>query len=204
MIFKLYRRYRNEDNGIAAIEFALILPVMLLLMMGLYDLGNALIVNQKMTAAAHMIGDLISRETEVDTATMNDIIGGGRLAIAPYDDIPFGYDITSVEFDADENPEVLWRVADNMTSNSVNINSTAGLSPEGEGVVIVTVAYEYAPMFAEAVLGTIEMRETSFLRGRKSAVILCTDCEDYNPEDFEGNEGELDDGSDGNEGSEIE
>jgi hypothetical protein len=122
------------------------------------------------------MGDLVSRYEFVDTALVQDIVAGGRLALDPYDNTPFGYDIVSVEFDADGDPVVLWRFTDNMDENEDAVEDSIGLGTEGEGVVIVSVVYAYQPFFTDFVIDQFDMTEVAFLKGRKSPTVQCTDC----------------------------
>ena len=50
------------------------------------------------------------------------------------------------------------------------------LGENGDGVIVVSVVYEYVPFFTNFIVDEIDMTETAFLRGRKSAILGCTDC----------------------------
>lgn len=170
-------RYARDESGVSIIEFAILFPVLLSMLMAVYDLGQGIIVNQKTVAASQVIGDLITRYETVDTALIADIVNAGELSLAPYSIATFGYDIISVEFDEDGDPIVLWRVSENMEENEDAPERTIGLGEEGEGVVMVSIVYEYIPFFSTFVVDSIQMTEQSFLRGRKSVTVPCTDCE---------------------------
>lgn len=169
-------RYVQDERGLSLVEMAVLFPVLLSMMMAVYDLGQGIVVNQKTIAASQVIADLITRPETVDTATIADIVNAGELALAPYSTTAFGYDIASVIFDEDADPVVLWRVTENMDSSDSAIDSTFGLGEEGEGVVVVSVTYEYIPYFSSFIIDRFDMTERAFLRGRKSAIITCTDC----------------------------
>lgn len=170
-------RFINEEKGMSLTETAILFPILLSMMMAVYDLGQGVVVNQKTVAASQVIADLITRNEIVDMAAITDVINAGELALAPYPvNDTFGYDIASVEFDADGDPVILWRVTENMGQEDDAINSTIGLGVEGEGVVVVSVVYNYEPFFSNFVVDEIRMNELAFLRGRKSLTVPCTDC----------------------------
>tara|TARA_B100000508_G_scaffold8106_1_gene5914 strand:+ start:623 stop:1186 length:564 start_codon:yes stop_codon:yes gene_type:complete len=175
--FSLYR-YWAEEKAVAALEVAILFPVLLSLMMAVYDLGQGVVVNQKTISASQIIGDLIARNEIVDQALVEDIAIAGQMALSPYVDNgdDFGYDIISIQFDEDDEPEELWRVTNNMTADDGLIDRADGLGEDGEGVIIVSVVTQYTPFFTDFILDQIDMTEVSFLRGRKSSVISCTDC----------------------------
>ena len=175
-MINLLKKYWKNEEGLSFMETAILFPVLLSLMMAVYDLGQGVIVNQKTVSASQIIADLVTRQEFVDQAVVLDIVNAGEMAFAPYSALPFGYDIASVEFDEDADPIVLWRMSDNMNESDQAIDSTAGLGEEGEGVVVVSVQYSYQPYFSNFVVEQFDMTERAFLRGRKSAVVHCSDC----------------------------
>lgn len=171
-----HNTYGADESGVSAVEMAILFPILLSMLMAVYDLGQGVVINQKTVAASQIIADLVTRNEVVDTTMINDIVNAGELAFEPYNATNFGYDIASIEFDADNDPVILWRVTENMDPADAAINSTAGLGAEGEGVVVVSVNYTYTPLFSDFVVDTFNMNERAFLRGRKSETVICTDC----------------------------
>lgn len=169
-------RWANEEHGVAAIETVMLFPILISLLLGCYDIGRGINVNQKTIAAAQIIGDLIARDRSVTFSSLQEIITAGRLAFDPYPSDTFGYDIVSVQFDEDGDPVVLWRVTQNAPENDTAVESSTALGGPGEGVVIVTAVYNYRPYFVNFVVDEINMQEVAFLRGRRSATVACEDC----------------------------
>lgn len=168
----------KDNRGVAFIESALLLPMMLTLLFGLYDLGQAIIINQKVTAAAHMASDLITRQSAVDNTDINDAYGAAQMVIDPYDRTALGIDITGIQYDEDDIPQEMWRETRNMTQN-INIpDDASGLGINGEGVVAVTVTYDYRPFFTQSIIGAFNMSETAYMRGRRSSFVRFIDEED--------------------------
>lgn len=171
-------RYWAEEKAVAAVETAILFPVLISLMMAVYDLGQGVVVNQKTISASQIVGDLIARNEFVDQGLVDDIALAGQMALEPYasQNGSYGYDVISVQFDEADEPNVLWRVTDNMVADDDVLERADGLGTEGEGVVIVSVVYQYTPFFTNFIVDTIDMTETAYLRGRKSAIITCGDC----------------------------
>ena len=157
-------------------ETAILFPVLLMMMTAVYDLGQGVVISQKVNSASQIIGDLIARNETVTSALIDDVINAGELALAPYDSTGLAYDIASVEFDEDGDAFELWRRTFNMTAEEDPLLDAVGLGSEGEGVVIVSVNYEYVPFFNNVIINNFIMNERAFLRGRKSLTIPCTDC----------------------------
>lgn len=169
-------RYVQDESGLSFMETAILFPILLSMLMAVYDLGQGVVVNQKTVAASQIIADLVTRNEFIELADVTDIVNAGELALAPYSTAEFGYDIASIVFDEDSDPVVLWRVSENMDESDAAINSTAGLGEEGEGVVVVSVVYAYEPYFSNFIIDRFDMTERAFLRGRKSATVTCSDC----------------------------
>lgn len=166
------RRWTREESGVAAIEAGLLFPVMLTLVLGMVDIGNAILSNQKTISASQIAADLIARKETVSSADINDAVEAARLALEPFSTSSFGIDIVSIEFDEDDAaPSIVWRETRNMTPNATAVESTEALASPGEGVVIVSVVFLYSPIFAGFVVDEIPMMEVAFVRGRKSPVV---------------------------------
>lgn len=67
------RHYCRAETGVAAIEFAIILPFMLLLYFGLLDLTGLVSANRKMTSTASVVADLVGQsKTTITSAQIAD------------------------------------------------------------------------------------------------------------------------------------
>ena len=106
------RRWAREEDATALTETVILMPVMISLLMGCFDLGQGILMNQKTIGASQIIGDLITRDRTVTMERLNDMITAGELAFEPYSTATFGYDIASVEFDEDGEPVVGAHVQD--------------------------------------------------------------------------------------------
>lgn len=168
--------YIDDCRAISAVETAILFPILISLMMGIYDLGQGVIVNQKTVTASQVIADLVGRNEVVDMALLTDIRNAGELALMPYSNQEFGTDMISVEFDIDQNPVILWRVTENMTEDDSALDTTDGLGQQGNGVVIISVINRYEPFFSNFIVPEINMAERAYVTGRISPTIICTDC----------------------------
>ena len=66
-------RYWSEETAVAAVETAILFPVLISMLMAVYDLGQGVVVNQKTISASQIIGDLIARNEVVNMALVEDI-----------------------------------------------------------------------------------------------------------------------------------
>ena len=163
----------KDTDGVAALEGALVFPIFLVMLFGIFDVGRAITSNHKMITATQVIADLIAREPSVSTADIEQAISAGGLAMQPYATTTdgFGIDVVSVRFDASLEPVVLWRETRNMPADADAVEKSKGLGVENEGALIVTMVYDYTPVFGNMLIPNYKMKETAYARGRRSATV---------------------------------
>ena len=75
-------RFADHRGGVSAIEFALVVPFMLLTYIGSVELADGLAIQFKATEAARTVTDLASQRATIDSTDMSNILGastsGGR------------------------------------------------------------------------------------------------------------------------------
>lgn len=170
-IIKIFRQWRESEEGMAAVESAMIFPVMLVLLVGTFDLGNGILANQKAIRASQVVADLVTRNNSLSPSDLDEAIMAGELALQPFNTATFGIDVVSIRFDDDGDPEIVWRETRNMAPSPNILTDVAALSSPNSGVVVSTVEYLFQPAFAGFVVDAIQMQEVAFARGRKTAVV---------------------------------
>lgn len=178
LIIKPIRQWGRDVRGLAAMEFAMVFPIMIVLLLGIIELGNGIQANQKVIASSQIVADLLTRVEEVTDEQLEDAKSAGRLALTPFDQDLVGFDIISVRYDADgadddaePDPVIVWRDTTNMdpiANIPVNVQS---LALAGDGVMLVYVRFPYEPPFGTRIVGNITMIENTFSRGRTVPVI---------------------------------
>lgn len=168
---KILQRWLKGTEGLAAVEAAMIFPLLLTLMLGAFDLGNAILINQKAIRASQVTADLVTRGRSVNNTAIEEAIEAGRLAFAPFSTTPFGIDIVSIRFDDKGEGQIVWRETRKMSALDNVIERVTPMAEPGEGIMVVAVEYGYKPVFSGFAVGAIDMQEVAFARGRKSAVV---------------------------------
>src|SRR5207244_1629235 len=68
-------RWRASTEGVAAVEFALIVPIMAIMFIGAVELSQAITVDRRVTQVASSTADLVARaETQISQAEITDIM----------------------------------------------------------------------------------------------------------------------------------
>jgi Flp pilus assembly protein TadG len=78
------RKFSTDADAVAATEFAIVVPFMLVLLIGGVELGNGMAINVKVSATAHSVTDMVTQNTSLSTGQLQNILTGATTIIAPY------------------------------------------------------------------------------------------------------------------------
>jgi len=146
-------------NGMAATEFALLLPVMTTLMFGILELSDAMTINRRVAIAANTIADLTAQSEAVTYQDVNDLIEGVESIIdLPNDISGLEVNLVSVLLDGDGDPVVHWsrdRTGAEPYSEGAEytgLDDDTVISDSGS-LIIVEMSQPYAPRFTRRFVG---------------------------------------------------
>ena len=80
------RNLRYDQSGIAAVEFALILPIMLLLFLGSFETTNLVLAYMKLEASAETAADLVAQtrvNTVLQSTDFTNITNAAKQVLSP-------------------------------------------------------------------------------------------------------------------------
>src|SRR3954471_17408678 len=78
------RYFLAATEGIAAVEFALLLPLLLLILFGTIELGTAIVIKSKLRAAASTVAEIANQYTAIQNSDMTAILSAAAAIITPY------------------------------------------------------------------------------------------------------------------------
>src|SRR6266581_828496 len=77
--------FARDRRGVSAIEFAMLLPVMVTLYLGVVEVSRGVAIDRKVTLTTRTMADLASRVTSINNADMTNMLNATSAVIAPYD-----------------------------------------------------------------------------------------------------------------------
>jgi Flp pilus assembly protein TadG len=167
-------------RGLVALEFALILPFMLLLLCGVAEVTSLYSADSRIVQAAQSCADLVAQEKSVDGTKLDDIAEAVRLTMEPMPEQSLAFRISSVIFDPNTGaPSVAWQRtvgAFSGTGKPSPTTSAAGLGDPGDSVVIVDLSYGYTPVFTNILPQGFTIDELAAARPRRVRQIACSGC----------------------------
>jgi Flp pilus assembly protein TadG len=166
----------NQD-GLAAVEFALLLPVMITLFFGVYEVSLALACRADVTNVASTGADLIAQESTVSGPDFTNVFSAMNAILYPYDNTAAKIIITSINYDTSTNSltagKVAWSCAKNTTGRSTGttVNLPSGLMTANGSVIMSEITYSYTSPTTQVITGPISMANTFYTKPRRVAQI---------------------------------
>ena len=176
----LTRRFRNDQGGVAAIEFAIIAPIMIGMYFGLAEIASAIGVDRQVSHATNVAGDLATQQPQITGSQIEEIVSASLRVLGNADISKVSMDIESFILPAaGEAPESRGRIRVNNSAGSFTNFEAGGLDNkilnENSGVVVTRLSYEYAPLKLQFFNTDITLKETFLLKPRRSDAVEIQD-----------------------------
>jgi Flp pilus assembly pilin Flp len=186
-------RLKRDSKGLAAIEFALVAPLLVLLIMTGLELAHFAVAKLTITHMARIAADITGRYTPaLSLSDVDDVISGVEKSGDSLDFSENGRIIISgLQQNAAKNGQwINWQRCagakaftssygsddagfSNATVQGMGIAGSQIAAPAGIYVIFVEIAYDYQPLLASSFIGnpTIKSNQAFIVRGRQSGNI---------------------------------
>jgi len=167
------RRLLRDRSGVAAVEFALILPIMIALYIGGLEVSDGYTIKRKVTNATSALGDLVARTEDIKVSEMDNILDAAEAVIAPYAASNLKIKLSGVSVDSDSVAKVVWGVARNDTclKKDTTIILPDGVNLADSFLVVAEIHYDFEPVIGYVITGGVDISDTFYLRPRLSGTI---------------------------------
>ena len=172
MLKRLAVMFRTS-GGAAAIEFALLAPVMILMFFAVVELSAAVDCRTRVTNTASTAADLVAQETVVSSTDMANVFAALNAIVYPYPSAGSKIVITSIIDNGSGGGKVAWSDAQNGTPRTVGsaVTVPTGLITSGGSVILAEVTYTYTSSTTQFLTGPITMTNIFYARPRRSASV---------------------------------
>ncbi|MDG4873903.1 pilus assembly protein [Mesorhizobium sp. WSM4935] len=188
-------RFCRDRRGVAAIEFAFIVPVLLIMYFITMEASQAIETSKKVGRIGSMVADLVTQQQTVQKANLDAIMKIGTSTLQPYNRSLPTIIITGIQITDEASPQVqvAWsrKLVGTTHSADAAVNSIttvpATLKIRNTFLVRVESDLGYKPIITwsasnsqglglTSAFSNISMSETYYLRPRRSPTIPCSDC----------------------------
>jgi Flp pilus assembly protein TadG len=168
--------FAGDRRGVSAVEFALLLPMMMTLYLGSVEASQGIAANRKVTLATHALADLASQYTDVTNADMSNVLAAGPAILAPYPTATLQEVVSEISINAQGQATVVW--SDTLNGSALTVGQVvsvpASLAVPNSYLVLSQVQYSYNPTYGYVLTGTMTLHDQIFMRPRQSTSIART------------------------------
>jgi Flp pilus assembly protein TadG len=166
-------RFGRDQRAMSAIEFAMVLPVMLTFYLGTAEVSDAVGIDRKVTLTAHTAADLVSQVSSINNADMNNLLSASTAVIAPYNATPLSVTVSLITIDANGSAKITWSDSRNGSARSVgsSVSLPTALKVPSTSLVWSEVSYAYKPAIGYVITGTISLKDQLYMRPRLSTTV---------------------------------
>jgi Flp pilus assembly protein TadG len=190
------RRWQRSTEGVAAVEFALIVPFMSIMFIGAVELSQVITVDRRVTQVAASTADLVARaDAQIAQTEIGDIMKVGGFIMEPFSKSPLQIvlrNVTSSPTSATTTKQS-WTCTYKGTGGTGGIptqsctctNTVQAIPPNlvttNDSVVVAEVTYGYKPLIFDHFMklswgssgtGTYTLADTIYLKPRGQAAML--------------------------------
>jgi Flp pilus assembly protein TadG len=168
----------KNTSGLAAVEFAMILPIMLVLFFGTVEMSSGVAVYRKVTLMAHTLSDLTSQSQEVQSTTdLPNFFAASTGVMAPYSAAPISQTITEIWVNPSGQARVQWSYGSaQLTPGTPFPNLPSNLAVPNSYVIFSQVGYLYQPAVGYVMpIAGVSLSDFAYTRPRQYPCVL------YNP-----------------------
>jgi len=190
------QRLFDDSSGIAATEFAVIVPIMLVMFFGTVEFSSGVAVNRKVTLVARTLSDLTSQSppananqiyATVTDAYLQNVFTASVAIVQPYSAAPTQATLSEIYIDSNLKATIQWSMAATIASGATQATLTT--SAHNPGDVITTlppqllvkktylifseVRYLYTPTVGYVMgKGGVTLSDVSYTRPRQVACVV--------------------------------
>lgn len=189
-LIDLVRRFEREERGIAAVEFALILPFLIALYFGSLEASAAFTADKRVNSISSTIGDLVAQWDPAHDGTLTTGSGGVLPAyfsastglITPYPSAGVKILMTLIWVKSDGTSKVIWSKANDPSitvhpqGSSFTPLYTSGTTPtqmnivaQGGCIIASEVSYSYKPLLGVVFDTALNLSHTNYFIPRYGA-----------------------------------
>ena len=171
----MLNRFVSDHRGAAAVEFAFIAPLMILLYFGMAELTQGMMADRRASHVASSIGDLVAQDTQVNQSGIDDVFKVGQAIVAPFPTAALSMRVTSVKADAGGTPMVSWSKVSGggyaALSGAVS-GLPVGLIAANESVIMAETTYVYTSAIQKTMASPITFKQKYYLKPRKGSEVI--------------------------------
>ena len=167
-------KFIADQRGLSAVEFALLLPFMVLLYLGGVEVAQGVSANRMVALTASTVTNLVVQYTTISASQdMPDILNASAQIMTPYAAANASVVVSCITIDAKGNATVTWSQALHTKSRTVgsSVSVPAALDTPNTTLILGEAGYAYTPLIDFLNLGMLNLSSSIYMFPRSSPTI---------------------------------
>lgn len=165
--------FAADQRGTVIIEFACVIPMILLIGIGGLILEDGMALYRKATESARSLADLASQYTGLEDSETTTLLTASRQVFAPYPLSDAGVTLAEVAIDKNGNGSIVWSrsVGASGYTAGTRISVPQGSFTPGANVVMGEATYQYQSPVSGDFLPPLTLTKRIFMMPRMSNAV---------------------------------
>ena len=171
------KRRLADESGLAAVEFALLLPFLVLLYLGSVEIIQAILIQRQTTLTATTVANIVAQYTTISASQqMPDILNASTQILVPYPASNAVVVVSLVTIDNSGKATVTWSQALNGAKRATGQSVTVPTALDVPNTVLILseTTYSYTPAVDFLNMGTKSLYASIYMVPRASTTINLT------------------------------
>ncbi len=170
------RRLATDERGVSAIEFAMLLPLMVTLYLGSVEVSQGIAADRKVTMTARAVADLASQVSTINNAAMTNVLAAASSVMTPYDVSKAKVTVSLITIDGNSKATITWSDSLNGTARTKGSTVTlpSALLIANSSLVWGETSFTYTPVVGYVISGSLNLKDQIYMRPRLSDTISRT------------------------------
>jgi len=172
---QILRRFGSSTRGVAAIEFAAILPVLAVIFLATFDGGQAIATYMKVRAATYALASITNQYSTIQSTDMTSILGASSVVMAPYNSSTPTVIVSQIKITSASNATLQWSAPPGARTTVPPLPSALTTSSTYPiYLIFAEVSNTFTPMFGFFGSGGITFRDNLYVTPRGVSCVVYT------------------------------
>jgi len=172
---KCCRFFSGATGGVAAIEFAAVLPVMAIIFLASFDGGRAIAAYMKVRSATYALASITNQYATIASSDMTAILGATSVVMAPYNSSTPVVTVSQIEITSSSAATVEWSASQGGTARTVVPSLPSALKTSSTYpiyLIFAEVSYTYTPLFGFFGSGGLTFSDNLYVTPRSVSCVV--------------------------------
>ncbi|NWG23020.1 MAG: pilus assembly protein [Pseudorhodoplanes sp.] len=160
--------FARDRRGVSAVEFAIMLPLMLTIYLGTEEVAQGVGAHRKVTLTARAVADLTAQASNLDNAGMNNVLNASAAILAPYPVSKAKITVSLIKIDGNGIAKIEWSDTKNGTARAKGsvVTVPSAFVVNNTSLIWGEVEYAYTPTIGYVISGTMNLKDQIYMRPR--------------------------------------